>query len=332
MKYRYKTIASLLALTLMLGGTALAAEAPVATPPASSTAVESVTTQPNNLATTGTIASIGKTSNNQGYQMLIDDTLIVNLPAEDHAPIYDVREGSVSTLTADQLEEGMHIAVLYSSNAPMALSLPAQLSQVKAFVVMPEAMTTVVDTFTAMQSGTYINPTATLVLHVSDETPIYDMNGAAVTAQNFAADNAAERDAQSEYAVFYSVATFSLPPQTSPVLMLELDTPADAEAVPAPLNEDSAKETASESEENAPLEMLPLRTAAEAAGYTVEWTGENQIILKSQNAVSYTLTIGQKQAGYNKSLIQLDAAPELRDGVTYVPSTFLQLMTQALEG
>lgn len=336
MKYRYKTIASLLALTLMLGGSALAADAPIATAPETSTTAEAVTAQPNNLSTTGAIAEAGKTD--YGYQILIDDTLIVNLPAEGCAPIYDVRDGSVSTLTADQLEKGMHIAVLYGANTPMALSLPPQISQIKALVVMPEIMTTVVDTFDRMESGAYINPTATLVLHVSDETPIYDMNGAKVTAEEFAADNAAEKDSQSEYAVFYSVATFSLPPQTSPVLMLELDTPVDSYVEATSLNEDSSEETAaeptdsSESTETTPLEMQPLRAAAEAAGYTVEWNGDTQVILMHQGAVSYTLTIGQQQAGYNKSLIQLDAAPELRDGVTYVPSTFLQMITQVLEG
>lgn len=324
MKYRYQTIATLLALTLTLSGTALAAETPSAEIAAPNT-IESVATQPNNLVTTGTIATVGETTSNSGYQILIDDALMVNLPAENQAPIYDVRNG-VSTLTAEQLEEGMHIAVLYGSNTPMTLSLPPQISQIKALVVMPEDMSTVVDTFSPVESGAYINSTATLVLHVNDDTSIYDANGETVTPEEFAADNAAERDAQSEYAVFYSAATLSLPPQASPVLMLELDTPA-------PQTEETAAEPteASETTETS-LEMLPLRTAAEAAGYTVQWNGDNQVILMSQNTVSFTLTIGQQQAGYNKSLIQLDAAPELRDGITYVPASFLQLMMQALEG
>lgn len=327
MKRSYQTVASLLTAALLLSSGALAVEQNVADSQAgqTSTSVEEVAQQPNNLFTAGKISSISKLTSTEGYQVWIDNSLIVNLVAEGAAPIYDVRDGKVSTLAPDQLEEGMSVAVVYGSNTPMALSMPPQISQIKAMVVMPEAMTTVIDTFSPMENGSYINPTATLVLHVGEDTPIYDSYGQKMSAEQFVQNNAQERDAQSEYAVFYSVATFSLPPQTSPVLMLELDT-AQEESAAFSL----AQEEQQVADKQA-VEMVPLRAAAEQAGYTVEWTGEQQVILKSASAVSYTLTIGQTQAGYNKSLIQLDAAPELRDGVTYVPSTFVEMLVQAEE-
>lgn len=325
MKHSYKTIASLLAAAMVLTTGALAAEQGTADTPTGQTSagVEEVMHQPNNLSTVGHIASVGEmTGSTQGCQVWIDDALIVNLPAEGAAPIYDVRGGTVSTLAPEQLEEGMNVAVVYGSNVPMALSLPPQISQIKAMVVMPEEMSSTINTFTAMENGAYINPFATLVLHVGEETTIYDVNGQQMSAEQFAQDNARERDAQSEYAVFYSVATFSLPPQASPVLMLELDTLQD-EGTQAQPQDEAAAQPVSHQEE---VQMVPLRTAAEQAGYTVEWTSERQVILNSGSAVNYTITIGDSKAGYNKSIIQLDAAPELRDGVTYVPSTFVEMI------
>ncbi|MBQ1947153.1 MAG: copper amine oxidase N-terminal domain-containing protein [Clostridia bacterium] len=68
---------------------------------------------------------------------------------------------------------------------------------------------------------------------------------------------------------------------------------------------------------------LPLRAAAEFMGYTVDWNGEAMSIILTRENRSYTLTIGQEDYGFNRSLMYFPA-PALLDSTTFVPIDFVK--------
>jgi len=72
--------------------------------------------------------------------------------------------------------------------------------------------------------------------------------------------------------------------------------------------------------------LAPLRTVAEAAGYTVEY--ENGEVTLAGEGIRVKLTVGVTEASVmdangGSTAVQLDAAPYLRGGATYVPVRFL---------
>lgn len=68
--------------------------------------------------------------------------------------------------------------------------------------------------------------------------------------------------------------------------------------------------------------MFPLRETACLLGYEVEWEGSTQTATVKDGENSVSLTIGKDEYNSNGNKSQLMAAPELTDGLTYVPSLF----------
>lgn len=75
--------------------------------------------------------------------------------------------------------------------------------------------------------------------------------------------------------------------------------------------------------DNNGVEMLPLRTVAEALGFKVEWVNETQSIIVSKDAFTATIRIGTVEGGINRARLVLETAPILYGGSkTYVPTSF----------
>ncbi|WP_144029029.1 copper amine oxidase N-terminal domain-containing protein [Paenibacillus rigui] len=69
--------------------------------------------------------------------------------------------------------------------------------------------------------------------------------------------------------------------------------------------------------------LVPLRFIGEATGAKVSWDSSDHTITLTRENTHITLQIGQKEAYVNERLIQLDAPPIVRDGVTVVPLRFI---------
>ncbi len=74
--------------------------------------------------------------------------------------------------------------------------------------------------------------------------------------------------------------------------------------------------------------MVPARTVSEALGYDVLWNEGTVILTIKDGARSATYTIGSTDYALNRMRLQLKSAPENKDGVTYVPISFI---VEALE-
>lgn len=218
--------------------------------------------------------------------------------------ILDRKDGSYKAVS--DLTEGMEVAVIYSVNSPMGMSLPPYLSTVTAVVANADAGNMMVGHFSA--DGT--DWVHSLHLNISDETRILNLEGAKI---RLSAEDVKNQDAL----VFYDVETKSLPAQTTPSLVLLL-TQAEEETA------DEAETGAAKTAENEPQMqaqiMVPLREAAKENGYTVKWQGKQKPIVLEKDGTSIEITIGSAEYVVAGDTVKAAMPSELKDGKTYVSS------------
>lgn len=131
----------------------------------------------------------------------------------------------------------------------------------------------------------------------------------------------------SQLVLWYDVMTLSLPAQANADKAILLASPesnngiiVNGSAVSVNGTAISGVYTTTAGEQT--VVMVPARTVAQALGYTVEWQEGTVTVNRSGEARSATYTVGSRDYGLNRMIVQLEAAPENRDGVTYVPLSF----------
>ncbi|QGG46812.1 copper amine oxidase N-terminal domain-containing protein [Heliorestis convoluta] len=131
-------------------------------------------------------------------------------------------------------------------------------------------------------------------------------------------------------AVFYDFSTRSIPPQTTPIKIIVLfeKEPTTEEILQLDfshleymVNHQVVKAAEPYADEKGTI-MVPLRSIAEALGYSVTWDGRDQSITVGQD---FSLQIG-KDAYTSLGIrpIELGTAPVLKDNTTYVPLHFFR--------
>ncbi|MCL2852606.1 MAG: copper amine oxidase N-terminal domain-containing protein [Defluviitaleaceae bacterium] len=79
------------------------------------------------------------------------------------------------------------------------------------------------------------------------------------------------------------------------------------------------------------VKMIPLREAAEGLGYSLEWSTEDSAVIVTKESFETRLEIGRNSYALpgRPDSIELESAPLLRDGVTYVPISFFDAVLGA---
>ncbi|ARK21891.1 stalk domain-containing protein [Sporosarcina ureae] len=206
-----------------------------------------------------------------------------------------------------KLKIGDSVSAYTDSNKPMILIFPPQYTPDVVIVEKDEESTAVVGIF----DDELVDPYLKLQLNVDDSSDISSASGDPVKVDDLKGN---------DLLVFYQVTTRSIPAQTSPEKVVLLD---EIEAV----DEDATVEQIIENDQYMVdgVKMVPLRLLAEKLGYVVDSTGVGAIV--SKGAPSYTITRGQKEYGYNKSLMKFEVAPELLEpNKTYVPVALIEEM------
>ncbi len=123
--------------------------------------------------------------------------------------------------------------------------------------------------------------------------------------------------------LYYDAVAMSYPGQagTDRVVLLQ---PADAAEAPAVKETPAVVDAASE--------MVGLRDAANALGMDIQWIAEGQQVILTKGAFSATVIIGDENYGINKMRVVEKQVPEIRDGRTYVPQSFVDAVNEALNG
>ncbi len=168
--------------------------------------------------------------------------------------------------------------------------------------------------------GMLVNTANTLALNLEDSTEIVNLDGEKVNSL-----------AGKSLAVFYTTSTRSIPAQTTPVKVVVLEK--SVEEAPAV---DYTKVTTLKAGETEIGQisfdidkntfMIPVRAVAEALGYTVGWEGETKTVSLAKDDVNATMVIGTN----SYSDTELEAAPEIREDRTFVPSSFFEKVLGAV--
>jgi len=250
--------------------------------------------------------------------------IIENVEKREDATYYTVKENENTnvfvvndeTLVFDntgkevKLQKGDQITAYTYANKPMLMIYPPQYNPEVIIVETKEMGIVEVDFF----NKELVNTDNTLKLNVGKETELLSLSGKKVKAKDLA---------EQHLLVFYTITTMSIPAQTPPSKVVVLDTIAQE-----PGHVDPSKAAVQEIINNDFYEvegtkMVPLRLIAEKLGFKVESTGKGAII--SKGALSYTITLNQKEYGYNKALRYFKVAPALLEpSKTYVPVEFVE--------
>ncbi|PIC88273.1 copper amine oxidase [Sporosarcina sp. P21c] len=207
-----------------------------------------------------------------------------------------------------ELKKGDKVSAYTHADKPMIMIYPPQYTPDVVIVEKDKENTAVVGIFDDEMVDSYLK----LQLNIGDSTDISSISGNKVKADDLKGK---------DLLVFYKETTRSIPAQTTPEKVVVLDgNTVDEDATVEQIIEDDHYMVDG-------VKMVPLRLLAEKLGYVVDSTGNGAII--SKGAPSYTITRGQKEYGYNKSLLKFEVAPELLEPKkTYVP---VELIDELME-
>jgi len=231
-------------------------------------------------------------------------------------------------LTDQELKVGAEVTGWFLNNMPMILIYPPQYQAMIMAVDVPDGQFIKVARFNNDESGNLLSDDNTLIIKSGENTEIVLNDGTPAPA---------DLDLNGlRLAVFYDVSTRSDPAITTPKRIIVL---ALADAVPLPEEVPAEVKFAWDGMPlvvedvnltDAPpivvLEddtvMVPLRAAAEALGYDVNWDAATKGV---RLGVAINLWIGKDEYNVGKMTpIELGAAPQLINGYTYVPLSFFK--------
>lgn len=205
---------------------------------------------------------------------------------------YTISQTENGVVSLSEIKEGMRIAAVLSKNAPMTMSLPAQASDVTAFVILGEGSVNV-----SQFNNELINAENTLQLNISEETNILNINGTRMILS-------AEDIKNENCIVLYTMATRSIPAQTVPETVVILEN----------LDEMAAMDEISEDTQHTPVVMsdvqdsyVELRKEAEAKGYKVEWSGNKKPIVLTKDDMRVEITQGSADFNFTHNTRDIKA-------------------------
>lgn len=320
-----KRIAPLAMSALLLGGTAAFAQgvAVSPTPPTPSEVSQPQQQQEASyMQVTGKVDKIEQRGD-VTYYVNEDEQNPFLVAVKNSENIFDAK-GNKTTL-----KEGDEFTAFVYANQPMILIYPPHYTATALVKKSDEMGTAALGTF----NQELVNETNTLKLNVSDDTVIVNEQGEKLA--EFTGGDAL---------VFYTISTRSIPAQTTPSKIVTIKQEGVSDVVPStPTEEAKPSVPATPLEPAMPVEgaaeakldalvgtdvktvkgtkMVPLRLVAEEFGYKVTSNGKGAIV--SKDALSYTITRGEKTYGHNRALGQFTEAPALLEtNKTYVEYDF----------
>ncbi|MEK5231787.1 stalk domain-containing protein [Lysinibacillus sp. FSL K6-0232] len=257
--------------------------------------------QPVFIQVTGTVENV-EVRENATYYTVVDGDNTNIMVVTNESLVFD------NTGKEVKLQKGDNVSFYSYAKKPMLAIYPPQYHPEVIIVETAEMGTVEVDFFNKelIDTENYVK------LTIGQDTKLQSASGKAVKAEDLAGQH---------LVAFYTVATMSIPAQTSPSKVIVLDQIEQDEpaAIPAAVQDIINKD----SYEVDGTTMVPLRAIAEELGFTVKATATGAII--SKGALSYTITRGQKEYGYNKALRHFNVAPALLEpSKTYVSVEFIE--------
>ena len=240
-----------------------------------------------------------------------DGSSFVLLESEQNVLTYFIVSNDTYMISEEKLEIGKKATAYYLTNRPVILIYPPQY-EAAVMEVNPSANVAVkVDHF----NEALVSDDNFLRLNISNTTEIFLTNGRKYTGEI----------RNKNLIVFYAIATFSIPALTTPlkiiVLNPELNATLDVSKMDIIVNNQKINAPAAYVNSSGVV-MVPLRAIAQALGFDVKWDNGTKTV-NLGNTIS--LKIGINYYTYARMApIELSAAPELVNGITYVPLSFFK--------
>lgn len=227
-------------------------------------------------------------------------------------------------LSLKDVKVGMTITAIMDKNAPTTLSLPPITNGARGFILNSDKGFTDLSVY----NDELVNESNTLKLNISETTPIINVNGAKM---RYSADDLKG----SECLVLYTVSTRSIPAQTTPQLVMIMNTAQDlkdhqsSQPTDQAVKSDTAKPTTEKSETMKPEDVVftTLRDKAEAKGYEVKWNKTDQSIQLTKGDIAVTLKIDDTKYTVGDQVLTMKDAPQLKNGTTFVSKEFLDSLS-----
>ena len=266
----------------------------------------------NYMNFTGVIKDIEKGENEIRVTIEGQDEIIMIMRLNEESFMFN--SGTTEQIGVKDIKKGATIEAYYDKNKPMILIYPATVTPDLVIVKDEEIIGEVK---VAKFDKSFLSLDGELKLNLGEDTVLLDQQGEVIEEKDLIGK---------ELAVFYSITTRSLPPQTSPSKVIALDY--ETEEVPQ-ISELEEIITSDHYMKNG-VKMIPLRKVAEHLGYHVESQPKLRGALITNGNTSITVQRGVKIYGYNLSIryCYFETAPELKDFKTYVPEEFLELLHQ----
>lgn len=253
----------------------------------------------------GTISILVENDNEEPYNKsmfyLDDDVIFVNDETKDFVDM-------------DSIEEGMDVTLYSHKSTPILESYPPQ-QGADVLVVRENEEPTNAEVFKFDED--LLSTDKVLKIHPDDETIIVDTKGNSLDVEDVK-----NRDA----IVFYSIATLSLPAQTTPEKIIVLDEKKLEEMDKVIINDEEISLGKSMYKTEDGVVMVPLRQITEALGYEVIWNGEDRSVELTKGPHWFLIKIGEDDYNFARMKVQLGTIPELTESKTYVPLDFIELM------
>lgn len=253
-----------------------------------------------------------------------EDEILAVFNISDEAMIVD--QATKKVIKSSELKEGKKLAGYYRKDKPMLMIYPPIINPELVIVKDEEEKDFIKHSNFDKE---LISADNSLKLNISEETIITNQYG----------EGCKEEELYNEdLVVFYTITTRSIPAQTNPSKIIVLkkqseentgdtdESDSDTETGEGNVIDEITEMIKADSYKKEETVMIPLRKIAEYLGYQVEWNNENKSILLIKDNVSFTITIGKEDYGYNKSLRKFEQAPEINNEKTYVPQSLLDIM------
>lgn len=276
------------------------------------------------IAFEGTVKEI-KAQEGYVFVSLIDgstDDIIGVFSLSEETMIVD--QGTGETIKSSELKEGQNLTGYYRKDMPMIMIYPPRISPELVIVKDEEEKNFIKHSNFDEELVSVDN---LLKLNISEDTIITDQKGEVCKEEELY---------NQDLVVFYTNTTRSIPAQTNPskIIVLKkqsiedvvITDEADEVSGGSSLIDEIAEVVKSDSYKKDGTVMVPIRKIAEHLGYEVEWNNENRSVVLRKGNVSFTLSIGKEEYGYNKSLGKFERVPELTNGKTYVTQSFINIL------
>lgn len=236
----------------------------------------------------GLIESIQKTEG---------DNYSVTIASDEETIVFTITDQFIldqSALTykkAGDLIQGEKITAVLDKNSPVTLSSTPTAPEAIGFVLNSE--TGFIDH--SKYNGKLVNSGNFLMLNIGENT---------ILASSKGIDTAIVKEdlTEKELLVLYTITTKSMPAQTTPELVMLIDTASEEE------------------EEELVTDLIPLRSTCENLGYTVEWASNSDPVLISKDDITISVVLGSSTIKVGDQEHVFETPVVLQDSSMYISS------------